>query len=116
MTRQQKRRLEREASKRGKQVTLTIGQLEDLKKQLAKDVSYKSLVLMLALPLTVLRDKYGFGKKRLTAFLWECINLYDSTERGYLSFDDMQAIIAEETGVKITEDADKIYFDEVGKC
>ena len=59
----------------------------------------------------VLRDHHGFGKKRLEAFVEDCIELFDSFDKGYITFDDMQKTIFEETGVQITETANEYHFD-----
>ena len=60
--------------------------------------SYKANMI---LALTVLHDKFGFGKKRINKFLDEYKELLDSYERGYISADDLNMVLNEEVGVKI---------------
>lgn len=60
--------------------------------------SYKANMI---LALTVLHDKFGFGKKRIDRFLDEYKELLDSYERGYISADDLNMVLHEEVGVKI---------------
>ena len=91
---------------------MTVDQFEAFKKEQAHKTAYTALVLMLGIPLMVLRDHHGFGKKRLEAFVEDCIELFDSFDKGYITFDDMQKTIFEETGVQITETADKYYFEK----
>ena len=112
LTRQQKRKLERDAKKKNKVLQMTAGQIQQLKNDIAEDTAFKALILMLGIPLMVLRDKYGFGQIRLTKFIKECISLYDSFDKGYLSLDDMHAAIKDETGINVTEMGNQFYFDD----
>lgn len=51
--------------------------------------------------MTVLHDKFGFGGKRLERFLEYYADLLDSYNRGYVSIDDLNNTLFEETGIKI---------------
>ena len=57
----------------------------------------------LAVPMMILRDNFGFGKKRLLEFYNEFLNLYDSVDKDYLDLEDIIKTIKEETGVEIVE-------------
>ena len=57
--------------------------------------------MMLGFPIMVLRDKYGFGRKRLEQFVDHVTELYDSFERGYITLEDLRDTIHAETGVTI---------------
>ena len=52
------------------------------------------------IPMIVLRDKYGFGRKRLGDFLEEIIDQMKFIEEGYVTTKDMQRTITEETGIR----------------
>lgn len=52
-------------------------------------------------PLLVLRDKYGFGKKRLGDFTEYLIDEIKALESGYVSLDDIAKVIKDETGIEI---------------
>lgn len=67
---------------------------------------------MLAIPMMIMRDKYGWGKKRLTVLLKQCINLYDSFDKDYVTLDDLHDTILEETGINIFESGSKFYFED----
>lgn len=52
---------------------------------------------------TVMRDKEGYGPKRL-ARLWDRVNdLSDSIVRGYVSVDDLKKTLADEAGITLGE-------------
>lgn len=51
--------------------------------------------------LTVLHDKYGFGTKRLEKCLDQVNELLDSFNKGYISIDDLNNTLHEETGIKV---------------
>lgn len=51
--------------------------------------------------LTVLHDKHGFGTKRLERVLDQVNDLLDSFNKGYISIDDLNNTLYEETGIKV---------------
>lgn len=57
----------------------------------------------MAVPTMVLRDDFGFGKKRLDKFLDSYMELYDAIEEGYLNLDDIIETVNEETSVEIVK-------------
>ena len=70
--------------------------IKNIKNQ-AVDVAFK---LMLGIPVMVLHDKYGWGgKKRLPEFGDYVLELYDSFDKGFLTLDDIEKTIYEETGI-----------------
>lgn len=57
----------------------------------------------MAVPIIVLRDEFGFGKKRIDKFVDAYIKLYEAIDEGWLDINDIIKTINEETGVKIVE-------------
>ncbi len=57
--------------------------------------------LAMLLFLTVLHDKYGFGTKRCEGVVDYVNDLLDSFNRGYISIDDLNSTLYEETGIKV---------------
>lgn len=53
------------------------------------------------LALTVLHNKFGFGTKRLERFVDMYQDLLDSYNRGYVSVEDLNVDLEEETGIKV---------------
>ena len=57
--------------------------------------------LSMLLCLTVLHDKYGFGTKRLEKVVDQMNDLLDSFNKGYISVEDLNITLYEETGIKV---------------
>ena len=53
------------------------------------------------LALTVLHFKFGFGTKRLERFVDMYQDLLDSYNRGYVSVEDLNVDLEQETGIKV---------------
>lgn len=76
-------------------------QIRTLKEDVAQKATERAFILMLGIPSMVLRDQFGFGRKRLEKFTDEVFELYDSYDKDYITLDDLIKTIYEETGVKI---------------
>ena len=79
----------------------TWEQIQQMKKEAAKEAVGTVIELTLGIPAMVLKDKYGFGKKRLPEALDHMVNLYESYEQGYLTLQDIRKTLWEEGGYKI---------------
>ena len=79
----------------------TWEQIQQLKKEAAKEAVNEVIELTLGIPAMVLKDKYGFGKKRLPEALDHMVDLYESYEMGYLTLQDIRKALWEEGGYKI---------------
>lgn len=79
----------------------TWEQIQQLKKEAAKEAVSEVIELTLGIPAMVLKDKYGFGKKRLPEALDHMVDLYESYEMGYLTLQDIRKALWEEGGYKI---------------
>lgn len=79
-----------------RKVTLSVKQLQDLKKNATKE----AVKVTQLFPVWVLRNQ-GWGEKRLKRFLEDYSDLIDSYNRGYLNLEDIATTLDEETGVRI---------------
>lgn len=70
-------------------------------KQLKLKWTRQAFKLSIHFSILALRDKFGFGKIRLARYLDKTMNVFDSYDRDYISFSDIQQTIKEETGVEI---------------
>lgn len=75
--------------------------MEEYKDKIREEVTNQALRVIAYVPLIVLHDKWGFGKKRLEKFLYEFAEQIDCLENKYVGFDDMIATIKEETGLNV---------------
>jgi hypothetical protein len=80
---------------------LTWEQIQQMKKDAAKEAVGTVIELTLGIPAMVLKDKYGFGKKRLPEALDHMVDLYESYEQGYLTLQDIRRTLWEEGRYKI---------------
>lgn len=67
-------------------------------KQAAQDETIK---LAWTIFFTVMRDKEGYGIKRLRRLWAEVENLSDSIAKGYVSMDDLRNALREEAGIDL---------------
>lgn len=77
--------------------------IDKFREEIKDDVTDKALRVIAYVPLIVLHDKWGFGKKRLEKFLYEFAEQIDCLENKYVGFDDMIEAIKDETGLVITD-------------
>lgn len=80
---------------------LTWDQIQQLKKDAAKEAVGTVIELTLGIPAMVLMDKYGFDDKQLPEALDHMVDLYESYEQGYLTLQDIRTALWEEGGYKI---------------
>ena len=52
------------------------------------------------IPLLVLRDKFGFGSKRLERYLDHYSEMLDAFNKGYISLKDIEKVLEDEVGLK----------------
>lgn len=103
MNRAERRRLKRNQESRNATYTLRNEDVTRIKQDAAQEAIDKAFVLMLGLPMIVLRDKYGWGKKRLSDFMNHVLEQYDSFNKNFIALDDLWNTIEKETGVKLIE-------------
>ena len=70
-------------------------------KDIEENAVKQSFLMMLTIPLWILHDKYGFGKKRLSDFMEMVLLQYDWVQDGEISFNDLIDTLERETGVKL---------------
>lgn len=100
MNRQERRR--QKLDSKPKIYTLTDTQISQMKTDAVAQASSKAFIAMLGLPLVALR-KFGFGKERLERFEEELLRQYRCFEQGYITLDELNQIIRDETGMEVSE-------------
>lgn len=103
MNRAERRRLKRSQESRNATYTLRNEDVTRIKQDAAQEAIDKAFVLMLSLPMIVLHDKYGWGKKRLSDFMNHVLEQYDSFNKNFITLDDLWNTIEKDTGVKLIE-------------
>ena len=103
MNRAERRRLQKKGVAVKKEPTINIkySDIQKMKEEAMNKAVDTAFILMLGLPVLVLRDNWGFGKVRLERFIDQVIDMYEAFNEGYLTLDDIQKVIEEETGIEI---------------
>lgn len=106
MSRAEFRRQQKELSS-NPTYTLNKNQIEQIKRQATKDGVDQAVRLMLGLPIMIIHDKFAQlikkevdGKSREERFAELLLDLYDSYEKDYITFDDVYKCLDEECGIK----------------
>lgn len=81
-------------------LNVKVSDISKIKENAVNQAADTAFVMMITIPLMVLRDKYGFGKKRLEVFSDYVLDLYESFDKGYITFDDLKETLKEEAGIE----------------
>ena len=103
MNRAERRRKQRKIEKKQKTYNLTVGQIEKMKDDAVTEAVGTSFALMLGIPLIVLRDKYGFGRKRMDRFIDYVLDTFDSFDKGYVTLEDIEEVLHDEIGLTVKQ-------------
>jgi hypothetical protein len=105
MNRAERRRIGRENS--DPIISIKQSEINKIKSDAVNEAVDTAFMLMLSIPVMVLHDKYPQltrkevdGKSRAERFSEMCLDLYDSYNRGYISFEELEQCLYEEAGVK----------------
>lgn len=77
--------------------------VEERAKEMAERATRNVFLSLLYLPLMVLRDKYGFGKKRMAEFADYLLQACKDYEDDYFPIEEVERMIYEETGVRLVD-------------
>lgn len=73
------------------------------KRSAAKQATDDVVRTLIAIPVLVLHDKWGFGQKRLERFVVQMVEVLDSYEKGLVSMDDLMDVLKDEAGIDLRE-------------
>ena len=85
------------AKKKNPQVTLRRSDVERMKKQITEDAVKSAFAIFLM----VMRDKWGFGAKRLNRLFDHICGLSEQVDEGYVSTAQLKKILKDEMGIVI---------------
>lgn len=86
-----------------RKVQYSIKQIRKMKVEEYEKGQREALNIVNVFPLLVLRDKFGFGKKRLKRFSEEYLEVIDAYNKDYLDFYDVVKMMEEETGIDYSD-------------
>lgn len=97
-------RAERRKTKNASQVktyTLTIDQIEQMKKEVAEEATEKAFLMFLSIPIMVLHDKFGFGKSRLEKLMDYMLVWFGSVQSGETRLMELVKVAEDECGIRV---------------
>lgn len=112
MNRAERRRREKQGLPVQKEPVINVkaSDIQAIKQQATTNAADTAFLLMLAIPVMVIHDKYPQlmrrevdGKPRAERFADLCLDLYDSFNKGYVTLDDLANCLWEEAGIKLTK-------------
>ena len=86
-----------------RKIQYSIKQIRKMKVEEYEKGQQEALNIVNVFPLLVLRDKFGFGKKRLKRFSKEYLEVINAYNKDYLDFDDVVKMIEEEVGIDYSD-------------
>ena len=116
MNRAERRRTDKRRSERPKSVTITMDELEKIRKFEAKkakefmmskntELANEILKMMLVIPTNVLIADFWpkSARKKIPEFVESCMSLYEAWEKGVVAMDEMQKLTEESAGIKLVK-------------
>lgn len=103
MNRQERRAREKENKKNGITKEEVARVVRSVQKETDLEHLKNAFIHLLHVSVLVLKDKYGFGRKRLTEFITYALDSFDSVERHYLTIPDIKDVLFEETKLTIDD-------------
>ena len=84
-----------------KVITIKISELEEIKKRAVMEGLDKAFLMMFCIPMTVLHDKMGYGKKRLIQFANHVVDIYEAYDKNNVSLEELWEVLGEECRVDV---------------
>ena len=88
---------------RPKTYVLTEYQIAEIKRKATEEAAQRAFLMFLAIPVMVLKDKFGFGKIRLTRFMDYALVWFRSVYDNETRLAEIVEIASKECGIRITD-------------
>lgn len=86
--------------------TLTKAQIDDIKMKATKQAVEKSMSLLLVLPVKILKEHYGFSRKKLENFCSFISDEYEKIPLETMNLEECREFLYDEVGVKFIVNED----------
>ena len=83
--------------KKNPNITIRESDIRRIKKECTENATNYAIILLLS----VMHDKWGFGKKRLARILSQLDSLADGISGGYVNLKDLRTMIEDECGIVV---------------
>lgn len=110
MNRKQRRALERQGKTVKKEPVYNMKQsdIQNMKQTAVSEAVDTAMILLLALPIKVLRDEYGWGtKKRLPEFAEKLVDEYTNFNSDEQTLEEYAQMVYEYTGIKFEKNKEE---------
>lgn len=104
MNRAERRRSTRQESK-DPILQIRSSDVERIKEETQRKAADEVFIKLLGLPIMAMHDKHGWGKKRLEQLTEDILELNDSLGKGLFTMEDIEKVLFEECGIKVTRSA-----------
>lgn len=102
MNRAERRRLAKSAQKeKEKTYVLTQDQIDEMKRDAVDKATRRAFLMFLSIPVMVLHDKFGFGKKRLSKFMHYALVWYEAIQNNEARMMELVKIAENECGITV---------------
>lgn len=93
------RRKQGKSAPKPKTYVLTEDQIEKMKLDAVNTATRRAFLMFLAIPVMILRDKFGFGKQRLSRFMDYALIWYESVQNNETHLLELVKIAKDECGI-----------------
>ena len=89
--------------KKNPHITIRESDIRRIKNECTENATNYAILLLLS----VMHDKWGFGKKRLSRILSQLDSLADGISGGYVNLKDLRTMIEDECGIVVINRKEK---------
>ena len=88
-------------------ISVKRSDIAQIKKQATEEAMRVAMTLMLGITIAVLREHYGWGKKRLAKMGEHLIDMFEAFEHNEMSLEDFKKLIYESCGISFEVEEDR---------
>ena len=95
--------MEKQGQKAQKETVINIKptDITNIKIQATNEAVDRAFMLMISIPISIMHDKYGWGKVRCERLVEQILDRYEAYNKGFVSLEDLEQCLWDEGGIKI---------------
>lgn len=94
------RRKNKQSAQKPKTYVLTEDQITKMKMDAVNEATRKAFLMFMSIPIMILHDKFGFGKKRLSKFMDYALIWYEAIQNDEVHLMELVKVAENECGIK----------------
>ena len=95
------RRKNKQSATKPKTYVLTEDQINKMKMDAVNEATRRAFLMFISIPIMILHDKFGFGKKRLGKFMDYALIWYEAVQNNEVKLVELVKIAEEECGISV---------------